>query len=185
MRSHIQSILLASFAACAMSCASSSKSTTDESASAHAHSTAVAGAPCVMQSAGKSILHLTIPDPGNAKCTVKDGFLYITSHYHNIEIWYVPDAHTIDQGVSHIATQITSEFTDFKATKASSLTVAGEPATRVTGTGEEADDGDPGTADVIVFQVANRIFIACTHGEDLDPKAQELLGALVMTAKAP
>ena len=53
------------------------------------------------------------------------------------------------------------------------------------GKGHEADDGDAGSADVVVFKVADHIFIACNHGEGLDPAAQQGMLTLLQTAQAP
>ena len=69
--------------------------------------------------------------------------------------------------------------------KPTALTIAGTPARRMMGTGTEADDGDPGDADVIVFKTGENYFIACTHAESLQAAAQEWMLHIVQTAKAP
>jgi hypothetical protein len=64
-------------------------------------------------------------------------------------------------------------------------TIGGSAANRVRGTGVEADDGDPGTADVIVFRAGDRLFVACTHGESLNESARQWMTTVVKTATAP
>jgi hypothetical protein len=49
----------------------------------------------------------------------------------------------------------------------------------------EADDGDAGAADVIAFKVGDHVFVACDHGESLDPMGQQWLLTLVQTAQMP
>ena len=92
-------------------------------------------------------------------------------------------AQTVDEAVGRVSEQITDEFKNLKVTNSTDLTVAGAPAKRQEGSGEEADDGDAGKADVIVFKMGQHIFVACTHGEALNPAAQEWMLKLVQEAK--
>jgi hypothetical protein len=78
-----------------------------------------------------------------------------------------------------------SEFKNFKSNQTSELTIAGSPAKRMVGDGEEADDGDPGKADVIVFKVGDHVFVACDHGETINETGQQGLLTLVQTAHMP
>lgn len=140
---------------------------------------------CVMQTGGTNDLRLTIP--GTTKCEAKDGSLHISNYppQYEVFVWRVRDAHTVDDAIGHVSKQIVSEFKDFKPAHTTDLTIAGAPAKRLYGSGNEADDGDPGKADVIVFKVGEHIFVACTHGENLSPIAQEGMLTFVQTAQAP
>ena len=144
----------------------------------------VAGAnTCVMQSGGVNILKLTMsPD---VKCVAKDGSLHFTAPQYEVEVWQVSGVQTVDDALPHVGTQIVDEFKDFKPDHTTDLTIANSPAKQLIGTGHEADDGDPGDADVIVFKVADHIFVACNHGESLTPAGQQGLLTLVQTAQAP
>jgi hypothetical protein len=138
----------------------------------------------VMQSGGADVLKLTAP--AGVKCRSGDGSLhFIAPQQYEVEFWVVPGAKTVDEAVGRVSSQIVSDFKDFKPKQNTDLTVAGSPAKRLVGKGHEADDGDPGEADVIVFKVGDHVFIACNHGESLDPKGQEGMVAMVNTAQAP
>ena len=137
-----------------------------------------------LQSGGKDVLKLWVP--ADAKVTNKDGKLSVKRNkIEDVEIWAVKDAKTIDDAIGKLDDVIAEEFKKFKATETKDTTVAGAPAKRLLGDGEEADDGDPGHADIIVFKVGDRVFVACTHGETLKPGAQEMMVAALKTAKAP
>jgi hypothetical protein len=97
----------------------------------------------------------------------------------------VPGANTVEDGVKSIDKQIAGEFKDFKPDSKADLTVAGSPAKRLAGIGHEADDGDNGEADLIVFKVGGHVFIALAHDEALSPQSRAGLVALVQTAQAP
>jgi hypothetical protein len=151
-----------------------------------AHTEPVAGTQtCVMQTGGVNDLRLTIP--ANAKYVAKDGSLHINNFppQFEVEVWRVRDAKTVDEAIPHVADLIVSEFKDFKPDHTSDLTLAGSAAKRLFGSGNEADDGDPGKADVVVFKVGDHIFVACTHGENLSPIAQEGMITFLRTAQTP
>jgi hypothetical protein len=136
---------------------------------------------CAVQLGGKDVLLLTVPV--DTVCTPKEGSVVLNSNNRTVEFWLVNEAKTIDEALPKVSEQITDEFKNFKMTKSSDLTVADSPAKREEGDGEEADDGDPGKADVIVFKVGSRLFVACNHGESLNAAAQEWMLALVQSAK--
>ena len=138
---------------------------------------------CVMQSGGANVLRLTVP--AGAKCKAADGSLHVDAPTYDVECWLVRGARTVDDAVPRVGPQIADEFRDFKADRTTDLTVAGSPAKRLVGTGHEADDGDPGAADVIVFRVGDRVFVACNHGETINPAGQQGLATLVQTARLP
>jgi hypothetical protein len=137
----------------------------------------------VMQSGGVDVLKLTAP--ADFKCVAEDGSLKFDAPKFYVEYWLASGADTVDEAVQRVATQIESEFKKFKPSQTTDLTIAGSPAKRMVGDGEEADDGDPGSADVIVFKVGNHVFVACNHGEKLTPVGQEGMLALTQTAQAP
>ena len=140
---------------------------------------------CVMQFDGHDVLQLTVP--ADAMIRPKDGFLDVRSKSpsHEVEIWLARDAKTVDEAVGRVSEVIKGEFKDLKVTKSTDLTIAGTAAKRQVGAGAEADDGDAGQADVIVFKMGERIFVACTHGEKLDAGDHEWLLTLVQGAKGP
>jgi hypothetical protein len=142
-----------------------------------------AGKTWLMQSGGADVLKVTAAP--EFKCVAADGSLHFASPQFELEIWLVNGASTVDDAAGRVSTQIVSEFKDFKAEKTISLTVAGSPAKELVGTGHEADDNDPGDADVIVFKVGDHVFVACNHGESLTPAGQQGLSALVQTASVP
>ncbi len=137
----------------------------------------------MMQAGGHDVLSLEAPVDAN--CTLADGSVKVESKEGYVEFWVAKSARTVEEGVARVKMQIASEFKDFTPTGTTELTVSGSPAKQVMGTGHEADDNDPGTAEVIVFKVGGRIFVACTHGETLRPSAQELMLKMVQSAKAP
>src|SRR5262249_4224315 len=96
----------------------------------------------VMQSGGVDVLKLTWP--ADFKCVAEDGSLKFDAPKFYAEYWLASGAHTVDEAVQHVATQIASEFKNFKPGQTTDLTIAGSPAKRMVGDGEEADDGDPG-----------------------------------------
>ena len=137
----------------------------------------------VMQAGGANVLQITAP--ADVKLAAADGSLHFTTPKYEVEFWLVGGAQTVDDGIARVGTQIVSEFKDFKADRTTDLTVTGSPAKRLVGTGHEADDNDPGSADVVVFKVGDHVFVACTHGESLDPVAQQGMLTLLGTAQLP
>jgi hypothetical protein len=98
----------------------------------------------------------------------------------------VPTAKTIAEAVPQAAAIIKSEFTDFALSETKHITVAGHDADHLFGKGAEADDGDPGAAEVVIFTVGKHVFAACVHGEknEAAQRRPEMLN-LLKTAKAP
>ena len=137
----------------------------------------------VMQSGGTNVLRLTTS--ADCKCAANDGSLKINAPQFEVEVWIVPGAKTVDEAMRSVGAQIVDEFKDFKADSTTDLTIAGSPAKRLVGPGHEADDGDPGAADLIVFKVGYHVFVACTHGEKLTPLGQQGILTMVQTAQMP
>ncbi|HTQ38973.1 MAG TPA: hypothetical protein VMJ32_08090 [Pirellulales bacterium] len=137
----------------------------------------------VMQSGGANVLKLTAP--GGTKCVAEDGELKFDAPKFYVEVWLASGAKSVEEAVENVSSQIVSEFKNFKPDQTTELTIARSPAKRMVGVGEEADDGDPGKADVIVFKVGERVFVACNHGESLNDAGQQGLLTLVQTAQMP
>ena len=137
----------------------------------------------VMQSGGAGVLKLTTAD--DTKCVSADGSLHFNAPKYEVEFWLMRGAQSVDDAASKVAPQIVSEFKEFKPDSTTDLTIAGSPAKRLVGTGQEADDGDAGSADLIVFKVGDQIFVACTHGEKLITPAREGMLTMVQTAQKP
>ncbi|MEO6785236.1 MAG: hypothetical protein ABI318_03795 [Chthoniobacteraceae bacterium] len=108
-------------------------------------------------------LSLTVPK--EAKVTKKGDMTKIEAKHLWIYLWHVPNAKTVADAVPRVATIIKSEFTDFTLTDSKNLKVAGNEAKHLFGKGAEADDGDPGTAEVVIFTDGKHVFAACVHGE--------------------
>jgi hypothetical protein len=104
----------------------------------------------------------------------------------SLHVWAVPNAKTAGDAVPRAAEIIKSEFINFKTTAAMDLEIAGAPAKHVTGSGNEADDGDPGNTEVVFFAVGDRVFAACVHGEFNDAsRARAPMMAVLKTAQLP
>jgi hypothetical protein len=137
-----------------------------------------------MQSGARDVLRLSLPE--GALCTPKDGALHLESKRRDLmDVWLIPGATTIDQGIARVPDVIAPEFKEFRSTGSTELQVAGSPAKRLSGSGVEADDGDPGTADAVVFVAGGRVFVALVHGESLSPKAREWMMSITGTAAGP
>jgi hypothetical protein len=136
---------------------------------------------CVLQSGGHDLLRFTVP--ADTECVPKDGSLSLSSQHRSVYFWVVKDAKTVDEAIGHVNDVIKGEFKNLKVTDTKDLTVADAPAKRQEGSGEEADDGDAGKADVVVFKKGDQIFVACVHGESLNPAAQEWMTSLLQEMK--
>ena len=141
---------------------------------------------CVVMSGGKAILRLTLP-PG-AQPFDKDGLLTVVDAkgYFRFYLWTVNNAPTIDEAAPRIPEIIKGEFLEFKLTGTKELTVADAAAKQFAGSGKEADDGDPGNAEVVLFTVGSHVFAACIHGEGAPSAvARNFMMAAIQTARAP
>jgi hypothetical protein len=182
MRAFIRGSLFIIVTGLISGCGSSMAAKSDVPTASQAGKTADANT-CVMQSGGTNVLQLTMS--ADTKCVAQDGLLKFKSPQFEIEVWLVPAAQTADEAIGRLDKQIASEFKDFKADGTTDLSIAGAPAKRLTGKGHEADDGDDGDADIIVFKVDGHVFLALTHDEHLNPPARQGLFALVQTAQTP
>jgi hypothetical protein len=100
---------------------------------------------------GKPALALTAP--AAAKVTSSNGYVNIRTTNMSLHVWAVPKAATAKDALPRAAELIKSEFIKFKTNGVKDMVIAGAPAKHVTGSGNEADDGDPGNAEVVLFVV--------------------------------
>jgi hypothetical protein len=136
-----------------------------------------------VSSGGKAGIKLSVPK--DAKITTKGEKTSIEAGHLWIYVWHVASAKTVADAVPHVADQIKGEFTGFTLGDTKPLTVAGHPAKHLFGKGAEADDGDPGSAEVVVFTDGKAVFAACVHGEkDEAAKERPDLLKLLKSAKA-
>ncbi len=140
--------------------------------------------PATLNVDGKPALQLKVP--AAAKLTSTNDYLKIVTTNLELYIWAVPNAKTVNDAVPRAAEIIKSEFLNFKTAATKDTEIAGAPAKDVTGPGNEADDEDPGNAEVIFFAAGTRVFAACVHGEfDNAAKEKEPMMAVLHTAQTP
>ncbi len=133
---------------------------------------------------GKPALVLQVP--AAARVTSSNAYVNIRATNMSLHVWAVPNATTAADALPRAAEIIKSEFINFKTTAVMDMLVAGAPAKHVTGSGNEADDGDPGNAEVVLFVVRGRVFAGCVHGEfDDASRARAPMLAVLRTAQAP
>jgi hypothetical protein len=134
--------------------------------------------------AGKPVLLLTAPTA--AKLLATNGYLRIETTNLTLHVWDVPKAKTVDDAIPRAAEIINSEFLNFKPTTTVDMTIAGATAKHVIGPGNEADDHDPGNAEVVFFTIGGHVFAGCVHGEaDEAAKARAAMMAVLRTAQPP
>lgn len=133
---------------------------------------------------GAPAMELTVAK--DAKVTAIKDMTAIVSKDLRLYLWLVPAAKTLATAEPLVGEIIKDEFIRWMPTSKSDLKVAGAPALHLLGKGKEADDMDPGQAEVVLFTVGGQIFAACIHGEDKDSEAEHApMLAVLATAKAP
>ena len=133
---------------------------------------------------GKPALALKVP--AAAKVLSTNGYLRIRTTNLTLHVWAVPNAKTANDALPRTAEIIKSEFLNFKTTATMDLDIAAAPAKHVTGSGNEADDRDPGNAEVVLFVAGGHVFAGCVHGEfDDASRARAPMMAVLRTAQAP
>jgi squalene-hopene/tetraprenyl-beta-curcumene cyclase len=133
---------------------------------------------------GKPVLALQVPP--EAKVTSSNAYINIRTTNMSLHIWAVPDAKTAEDAMPRAGEFIKSEFINFKTTATNDIVIAGAPAKHVIGAGNEADDGDPGHAEVVLFVVGSHLFAGCVHGEfDDASRARAPMLAVLQTAQDP
>lgn len=120
-----------------------------------------------------------------AKVISTNGYVRIQTTNLTLHVWAVPDAKTAKDALPRTAEIIKSEFLNFKTTDSMDMNIAGAPAKHVMGSGNEADDHDPGNAEVVLFAAGGRVFAGCVHGEaDNAAKARAAMMAVLKTAQS-
>ena len=129
---------------------------------------------------------LELAVPSGAEITpVKDKTVIHTTNMF-LHVWPVTGAKTVNDAEGRLDDVIKADVLKFSASATNAITVAGSPAKHLIGRGVEADDGDDATADVVLFAVGNRIFIACVHGEGNDASQERgPMLKMLQTAKCP
>jgi len=100
------------------------------------------------------------------KSTTKDNKTIIETKEMTVYLWPVPNAKTVDEGVKLVDDVIKDEEKSMKIDETKTIEIGGAEAKHLIGHGKEADDGDPGTVDVVVFKVGGKVVVACVHGEE-------------------
>ena len=114
----------------------------------------------------------TIPLPAGWTTVGKDPVSVITpTHAPHIQVWTLTDVVSVETAVAQVVTRITPQVTEFKAVTTTATTVAGHPAVHLTGTGTEADDGDPSNVEVDIFRAGGQTMLLLSHGEGAGPGA--------------
>ncbi len=120
-----------------------------------------------VSSGGKPVLALKLP----AGCEARTkGDKTIIADWHQrpkfeFELWVVENRKTVNEVVERIGDIIKSEFQNIKVNKTDTIRIADVQASKISGAGAEADDGDPGKTQVVVFSIGGPVFVACVHGE--------------------
>lgn len=90
----------------------------------------------------------------------------------------------IAEAATKIAELIKSEVTNFKSTSLKQIRIGALETFQVTGTGEEADDGDPSKAEIFIFAIEGKNFLICAHGEgDGTVKNADVFKTLLQSVK--
>ena len=136
--------------------------------------------------AGDQAPVLTLIVPVEAKVTSLKEKTVIQTTNMFLHVWPVTGAKTVDEAQIRLGDVIKGDVLKFSAATTNEITVAGSRARHLIGNGVEADDGDAATADVVIFAVGNRIFVACVHGEANDAsREREPMLKILHTAQSP
>jgi hypothetical protein len=131
----------------------------------------------------KPAIKLTVPEGATAE--TKGDKTSVQINKLRFHVWPAK-AKTVAESVPSVPEVIKSEF-KWEATESTEeAKIAGKPAKHIKGKGAEADDGDPGTADVVVFSVGKHVFVACAdrEGKGNEDERKTFLKVL-NSAKAP
>ena len=127
---------------------------------------------------------LALTAPAAAKVISSNGYVNIKTTNMSLHVWVAPRAATAKDALPDVPELIKGEFVKFKTKDIKDVGIAGAPAKHVFGSGNEADDGDPGNAEVVLFVVGGRVFAGCVHGEfDDAARASAPMMAVLRTAR--
>ena len=104
-----------------------------------------------ISSNGVAVATLSVPEA--AKVTSSAEKTAVDTKDLTLYLWVVPKAKTVGKVIPKVAEVIKGEVKDFVVQRTNTITVAGAEAKHLIGSGKEADDGDPASADVVVFTV--------------------------------
>ena len=128
---------------------------------------------------------VTLIVPKTAKVTTDNGKTTIDTNKVNVYLWLAPKAKTIADAVAGVGEIVKSEVKDLKIEETKTVKVADADAKDITAKSNEADDGDPGTTDIIVFTVGGKVIVACVHGEgEAAARQRQPMLDILATAKA-
>ena len=144
------------------------------------------GPPVVIQLQHTALLKLDLPagskvTTSGARIAVQssDGVLFF-------QLWQVAGVQSVEEAIPRYAALLRQEdIRDLQGTTTNAITIAGAPAQVIRGNGVEVDDGDAGSAEVVIFTAAERVFVACAHGEHLTPAESKAMFAVLQTARKP
>ena len=143
-------------------------------------------APVVIEIQHTPLLKLDLPagskvTTSGARVAVQssDGVLFF-------QLWQVAGAKSVEDALPRYTALLRQEdIRDLQGLTTNTMTLAGAPAKVLRGNGVEVDDGDAGSAEVVLFTAAEKVFIACAHGEHLTPAESKAMFAVLQTARKP
>ncbi len=139
--------------------------------------------PATLSVDGKPVLQFEVP--AASRLTATNGYLRINAPKVELYVLAVPGAKSIGDALPRAADLIKSEFVKFQPDATNDVKFAGIAAKDVTGPGNEADDQDEGSAEVVFFALQGRIFAACIHGDPDEIKPEhDPMFVLLNTLKA-
>ena len=112
---------------------------------------------------GTPVLALKIPQDANV--TVTGEHTVVQTKETTFHVWSLASLKTPEEALPRITEIIKGEFVNFKPESTNKILVADAPALHISGKGNEADDGDPGGAQIVLFTAGKHVFAACAHGE--------------------
>ena len=123
---------------------------------------------------------LTLRIPQGANVTVTGDHTVVQTKETTFHVWSLGNLKTTQEALPRVSEIIKGEFVNFKPGNTNQIVVAGVPALHISGTGNEADDGDPGGAQIVFFMAGKHVFAACAHGEfdDAIRRSKEMMRML-------
>jgi len=123
---------------------------------------------------------MSIKIPQSANVTVTGDHTVVQTKETTFHIWSLDKLKTSEEALPQISDIIKAEFVNFKPDTTNQMTVADAPALHISGKGNEADDGDPGAAQIVLFTAGKHVFAACAHGEfdDAVRRSKEMMKML-------